>query len=608
MARHLPQRQRHPGRRRPLRRPGSSRQQPGQRAQQQKGQRKQSRRWRQQQRRIQRRAPSGQISFHKPAALPDLPDQHPQGNDRQHINIIALQPRRRRGPGPGPQKIQYAQPRQAAAGHRQHRQTQQAAHRPHRVHLPGQRHRQRRFADAGAGRRINGAGQQQTANPPGQQRPNHRSGQYDAALAQSQQSANLADAGPPAPQQGRLRGPRPRQQAHRQRQKIQNDHHHQRDKQEQRRPRQRQLPLVSRQQAGVAAVLQAGQYVGTGELAVNVRFQRRQVVPRVLNRFRRDDVRINIQKPAVIPHQRGVRHANAVKVRRFGHIYGRCRAALPIGNAEVIRRTHPILRARVNRFGDAHNVNGNVLRRFLIPAWKNHQPGFLAHSPAHQPRRVDAQRPLHPRLPVVILRYRIRRPAPCHQSGVFGEPGNEKRPPQRNVVYAVGRAHLSEGQRGQHLGIAIPVSQQVAHILLDNVLNIRPEGGIVLRPEGTVAYHNLRVNHHRRSDRQRVTQPRLGQRLRVHCPQGHNRNRGQHAESRNRQQPPRRAHPPRQQPQQQGQPRHQHKPRRRFAAPLNPRFIYRCSLPFPPRCVPAAAAAAPRRRDGIPPHEETRSI
>ena len=115
--------------------------------------------------------PSGQLPFDEASPLMDLPDEHDQGNHGQRVDIVALYPGSRRGTGAGAQEIQDAQTGQAAAGHRQHGQAEQAAHGSHDVHLPGQRHVQRRFTRAGPGRRVDGFDQQQAADGPGNQRP-----------------------------------------------------------------------------------------------------------------------------------------------------------------------------------------------------------------------------------------------------------------------------------------------------------------------------------------------------------------------------------------------------------------------------------------------------
>ena len=196
--RHPAQGQRGPRRRHPLRRPRGGGQRPGQDAKHQKGQGEQRRRRRQQQRGVQSRPPFRQRPLHKAAPLPDLPDQQPQRHYRQDINIVALQPRRGRRTGAGAQKVQYAQPRQAAARRHQRRQTQQPAQSAHSVHLPRQGYGKGRFAHALPRRRLYGRGQQQAADAPGQQRANQRGDDDDDALAQSQQAAHLRHAGPPA--------------------------------------------------------------------------------------------------------------------------------------------------------------------------------------------------------------------------------------------------------------------------------------------------------------------------------------------------------------------------------------------------------------------------
>ena len=237
--------------------------------------------------------------------------------------------------------------------------------------------------------------------------------------------------------------------------------------------------MVSGQQARVPAVLQARQDVRTRELAVDVGFQRGQVVPRVLHRVGGDEVGYDVQEPPVIAHQRGVRLPDAVEVRGFGHEYGSDRPAFPVPEPEVVGGPHPVLGSRVDGLGQSHDGDRNVLGSLGFVALEHHQPGLFAHSPAQQARGVHAHHALNLgassqiRAAVGIHDYRIRRPATLDQRGVFRESGDEEGTSQGNVVHAVRRTHLGQGQRGQHLGVTVYVPQQVAHVSRDDALNIR---------------------------------------------------------------------------------------------------------------------------------------
>ena len=289
-------------------------------------------------------------------------------------------------------------------------------------------------------------------------------------------------------------------------------------------------------------------------MTVDVRFQRRQVVPRPLHRIGGDDVGNDVQEPPVIAHQRRVRPADAIKVCALRHVYRSHWPAFPVAEPEVVGRPHPVLGSRVYGLHDAHDGHRDVLRRLRVIAFEHHQPRLLAHSPAQQARGVHSHHALDPGAPAqvrttaVIHGHRIRRPTPIRQARVLGESGYKKRPAQRNVVHAVGRSHLGQRQAGQHLGVPVYVPQQIAHVLLDNPLNIRAQGRVVLRTHRPVAHHHLGVDDGRRRYRQRVAQARFRQRLRVHRAQRHDGHRRQHAKRGDGQQPPRRTHPPGQQP------------------------------------------------------------
>ena len=258
---------------------------------------------------------------------------------------------------------------------------------------------------------------------------------------------------------------------------------------------------------------------------------------------------VDIDKPAVISHQRGVGNADAVEIGRFRYIDGRHGAAFPVAHSEIIGSAHPVFGAGRNGFGNADDSNGNILR---FVAGKDHQPRLFAHLPAQQPRRVQPQDALNAGAAAVVCRYGCGGPPAGHQPRVLREPGNEKGPAQRNINHAIRRARLRQRQRRRHLGVAVAEPLQIADFGVNSALNIGAQGGVVLRPQRAVANNNLRVDDRGRRNRQGVPQPGLRQRLGVHRAQGHYGDGGQDAESGNGQQPPSRTHPPGQQPEQQG--------------------------------------------------------
>ena len=133
-----------------------------------------------------------------------------------------------------------------------------------------------------------------------------------------------------------------------------------------------------------------------------------------------------------------------------------------------------------------------------------------------------------------------------------GKLRNEKRPAQRDVYDPERRAYLDERQRGQHLGVTFLAPAQIGDVIVDDPLDIGAQRRVIFGTQRTVAHYDLGVDHGWGRDRQRVPQAGLGQSLRIHRAQRHDRHRRQNAEGGDGQQPPSGTYPPGQQPQQQG--------------------------------------------------------
>ena len=187
---------------------------------------------------------------------------------------------------------------------------------------------------------------------------------------------------------------------------------------------------------------------------------------------------------------------------------------------------------------------------------EHHQPRPFAHTPTHVSGSIGPEHGFNHRTPVLVRLDVIPRPASVDELRMFGETGDEKRPPQGDIGNPVWAPLLGQRHHRQYLGVPVSVAQQVARLAVDNGLDFGAQRGVVLGAQGSVSHYHLRVDDHRMRYRQRVAQSGLSQRVGVHRPQRHDGYGGQHPKRRNRQQSPRRANPAGQQPQQKADARH----------------------------------------------------